>query len=154
VLYNLGVKPLDVGSTVLNFQVKLKYDVPAINALSVAYIRSEAKSTVKVTANGRNHDYGLTFLGIEIPSSVLKWTKVSGSKDVTVDSKGKVSIPNKVAKGTAVIQAALVNPYGGPAKVIFQQEVTLVNGNVKQSKKVDAPKKVETPKKAVKDKAK
>jgi hypothetical protein len=154
VLYNLGVTPDDVRSTVLNFQDKLKYDVPAINALTVAYIRSEAVPTVKVTANGRHHEYGLTVLGIEIPSSDLKWTKVSGSKDVTVESNGKVTIPNKVKTGTAVIQAALVNPNGGPAKVIFQQEVTLENGKVKQSKKVDAPKKVETPKKAVKDKAK
>jgi hypothetical protein len=147
VLYNLGVTPDDVRSTVLNFQDKLKYDVPAINALTVAYIRSEAVPTVKVTANGRHHEYGLTVLGIEIPSSDLKWTKVSGSKDVTVESNGKVTIPNKVKTGTAVIQAALVNPNGGPAKVIFQQEVTLENGKVKQSNKVDAPKKV------VKDKA-
>jgi hypothetical protein len=130
-LDNLGVKPVDVGSTVLNFQVKLKYDEPAINALAVAYIRSEAKSTVKVTANGRHHEYGLTVFGVEIPSTALEWTKVSGSDDVTVDSNGKVSIPNKVDKGTAVIQAALINPYGGPAKVIFKQEVTLVNGSVK-----------------------
>ncbi|WP_373230134.1 hypothetical protein [Cohnella sp.] len=137
VLDNLGVTPVDVRSTVLNFQVKLKYDVPAMNALAVAYIRSEAKPTVKVTANGRHHQYGLTILEVEIPSSVLKWTKVSGSKDVTVDSKGKISIPNKVAKGTAVIQASLLNPYGGPAKVIFEQEVTLVNGKDKGDDKGD-----------------
>ncbi|MCD9024070.1 hypothetical protein [Cohnella silvisoli] len=127
-LNKLGVKSSDVRSTVANFQAKLKYDVPATNALTIAYIRSEAVSTVKITANGRHHDYGLTYLGVEIPSSVLKWTKVSGSKDVKVDSNGKVSIPNKVAKGTAVIQAALVISKGGPAKVVFQQEVTLVNG--------------------------
>jgi hypothetical protein len=147
-LYNLGVTSVDVRSTVLNIQDKLKYDIPAINALTVAYIRSEAVSTVKVTANGRQHEYGLTVLGVDIPSSVLKWKKVSGSKDVKVDSNGKVSIPNKVAKGTAVIQATLDNPNGGQARVIFQQEVTLVNGNVKQSNKEDKPKKT------VKDKAK
>ncbi len=147
-LNNLGVEPVDVRSTVLNFQVKLKYDEPAINALAVAYIRSEAVQTVKITANGRRHEYGLKVLGIELPSSVLKWSKVSGSEDVEVDSKGKVSIPNKVASGTAVIQAALVNPYGGPAKVVFEQEVTLVNGKDtgNQINKEDEPK-------GVKDKA-
>lgn len=141
VLDNLGVEPVDVRSTVLNFQVKLKYDEPAMNALAVAYIRSEAKPTVKVTANGRHHQYGLTVLDVEIPSAVLEWTKVSGSKDVTVDSNGKVSIPNKVTKGTAVIQASLVNPYGGPAKVIFEQEVTLDNGkNIDKDKDKDKDK--------------
>lgn len=129
-LYNLGVKPADVRSTLLNFQVKLKYDVRAVNALTVAYIRSEAISKVKVTAGGRHHEYTLTFLGAELPSSFLKWKKVSGSKDVMVDSKGKVTIPNKVTQGTAVIQAALVNPFGGTAKVIFEHEVTLVSGKV------------------------
>lgn len=138
VLFNLGVEPVDIRSTVLNFQIKLKYDEPAFNALAVAYIRSEAKPTVKVTANGRNHHYGLTFLDVEISSSILKWTKVSGNEEVKVDSNGKVSIPNKVVKGTAVIQASLVNPYGGPAKVIFEQEVTLDNGkNIDKDKDKD-----------------
>ncbi|MOA17382.1 hypothetical protein D3C78_1376390 [compost metagenome] len=49
-----------------------------------------------------------------------------------VDKNGKVSIPNKVAKGTAVIQAAIVNPYGGKPKVVFEQEVTLENGNAQE----------------------
>ncbi|MDQ8734298.1 hypothetical protein [Paenibacillus sp. LHD-38] len=47
---------------------------------------------------------------------------------MTVRSNGEVSIPNHSANGTAVIRASLVNPYGGKAKVIFQKEVTLVNG--------------------------
>jgi hypothetical protein len=125
-LYKLDVKPEDVMSAVYNFQVKLKYDVPAINALIVAFIRSEAEETVIITANGKKHEYGLKVLGIEIPSVILKWTKVSGSDDVTVTSNGIVTIPNRAASGTAVIQASLFNPYGGKAKVIFQKEVTLV----------------------------
>lgn len=140
VLYNLGVTPVEVRSMVLNFQIKLKYDEVATNAMAIAYIRSEAKSKVKVTANGRHHEYDLTVLGVEIPSSILKWTKVSGSKDVEVDTDGKVSIPNKVTKGTAVIQAALVNPNGGPAKVIFQQEVTLERKDNPKDKPKDKPK--------------
>ncbi|TJY43447.1 hypothetical protein E5161_06070 [Cohnella pontilimi] len=131
-LRNLGVKPADLMSTVENFQNKLKYDLPAMNAIAVAYVRAEAKSTVKITANGRHHEYQLSFMDIRIPSSILQWTKVSGDKDVEVKKDGKVSISNKVAQGTAVIQAALINPYGGPAKVVFQQEVTLVNGSKKE----------------------
>ncbi|WP_054023203.1 hypothetical protein [Bacillus sp. FJAT-28004] len=136
-LYNLGVKSTDLRSTVLKFQLKLKYDERAINALTVAYIRSEVISTVKITASGRQHEYSLKLLGTALPSSFLKWKKVSGSKDVTVDSRGKVTIPKKVAKGTAVIQATLVNPYGGSAKVIFQQEVTLVNDDVEIDPKAE-----------------
>lgn len=49
----------------------------------------------------------------------------------------KVTIPKKVANGTAVIQATLVNPYGGSAKVIFQQEVTLVNEDVEIDPKAE-----------------
>lgn len=127
VLYKLDVKPKDVRSAVYNFQVKLKYEVPAINALIVAFIRSEADETVKITANGKKHKYGLKVLDIELPSIIVKWTKVSGSADVTVNLNGNVSIPNHAASATAVIQASLFNPYGGKAKVIFQKEVTLIN---------------------------
>lgn len=126
-LYKLDVTPEDVRSTVYNLQVKLKYDVPAINSLIVAFIRSEAEETVKITAKGKKHEYRLKVLGIEIPSVVLKWTKVSGSNDVTVKMNGNISIPNYVATGSAVIQASLLNPFSGKAKVIFKKEVTLVN---------------------------
>ncbi|WP_419875185.1 fibronectin type III domain-containing protein [Candidatus Pristimantibacillus sp. PTI5] len=129
VLYKLDVKPEDVRSAVYNFQVKLKHDVPAINALIVAFIRSEADETVKIIANGKKHEYGLKVLDIELPSIIVKWTKVSGSDDVTVNLNGNVSIPNHAASGTAVIQASLFNPYGGKAKVIFQKEVTLINAD-------------------------
>lgn len=126
-LYNLGVKPDDVASMELKFKSKLKYDESAIKAMSAAYVRSEMESTVKVTQNGRQHEYGVTVLGVELPSSSLKWKKVSGSKDVKVDSKGEVTISNKVEKGTALIQASLVKFLGSSSKVIFEQEVTLVN---------------------------
>lgn len=132
---NLGVKPADVRAAVLQFQMKLKQDEKAINALTVAYIRSEVISAVKVTAGGRQHEYTLKLFGTELPSSFLRWKKVSGSKDVTVDARGKVSIPKKVAEGKAVIQATLINPYGGSAKVVFQQEVTLVNEDVETDPK-------------------
>ncbi|MGO4549201.1 DUF1542 domain-containing protein [Paenibacillus sp. 2TAB23] len=128
--YNLGVRPVDVYATVLKFRVKLKYEEKALNALTVAYIRSEVVSSVKITANGTQHNYTLKLLGKELPTSILRWKKVSGSKDVTVDSRGKVTIPKKVAEGKAVIQATLINPYGGSAKIVFQQEVTLVNDKV------------------------
>lgn len=139
-LSNLGVKPADVRSAVLNFQVKLKHDEKAINALTVAYIRSEVVSTVKVTANGRQHEYTLKLFGTNLPSTLLRWKKVSGSKDVTVDWKGKVTIPKKVAEGTAVIQATLMNPYGGSAKIVFQQEITIKNGDVEVDPKAELKK--------------
>lgn len=130
VLYNLGAKPVDVASVVQKFKSKLKYDEQAIKALSAAYIRTETESSVKITDNGRQHQYSLKVLGVEIPSSSVKWKKDSGSKDVKVDSNGKVSISKKVQQGTAVIQASLVNYLGGSSKVIFEQEVTLINGVV------------------------
>jgi uncharacterized protein (UPF0297 family) len=135
--YNLGVKSTDVRSAVLKFQVKLTHDERAINALTVAYIRSEVISAVKVSTNGRQHDYTLKLFDKALPSSFLKWKKVSGSKDVTVDSKGKVTIPKNIATGSAVIQATLINPYGGSAKVVFQQEVTLVNSEVETDPKAE-----------------
>lgn len=130
VLNNLGVKPIDIASTVQKFKDKLKYDEKANTALSAAYIRSETESTVKITDNGRQHQYTLMVLGVEIPSSSLKWKKASGSRDVKVDSNGKVSISKKVQQGTAVIQASMVNYLGGSPKVIYEQEVTLINGVV------------------------
>ncbi|WP_424767434.1 hypothetical protein [Paenibacillus sp. sgz302251] len=137
-LQNLGVKSEVIRSTVLNFQAKLKYDEPAMSALAVAFIRSEVKPSVKITEDGRQHEYQLMVLGVEIPSSVLKWTKLSGSKDVKVEANGKFSIPKKVPSAAAVIQAAIVNPHGGEMKVIFKQEVTLVNdkGQIEIDKKI------------------
>ncbi|QJD87444.1 hypothetical protein HH215_32555 [Cohnella herbarum] len=126
-LNNLGVGSADVRSAIRNFEDKLKNEVQATLALSIAYIRSEAIPTVKVTANGRQHQYGLTVLDVEIPSSVVRWKKVSGSKDVKVDSNGKVTIPKNVAKGTAVIQAVWNNYGTRNSRVLFEQEVTLVN---------------------------
>lgn len=128
-LHNLGVTPNDLASMVLNLRNQLKHDEPAIKALSAAYIRSETVSTVKVTENGRQHNYGVTVLGVELPSSSLKWKKVSGSKDVKVDAKGKVTISDKIETGAVVIQASLLDFFGGSSKVIFEQEVTLVNGD-------------------------
>jgi hypothetical protein len=127
-LYNLGVRPNDIDSMLHDYKGILKFDEPAIKSLSAAYIRSETESTLKVTEDGRQHVYGLTVLGVELPTSSVKWKKISGSKDVKVDSKGKVSISKKVQTGTAVIQASLVNFFGGSSKVIFEQEVTLING--------------------------
>ncbi|MGF7046841.1 hypothetical protein J2T13_001343 [Paenibacillus sp. DS2015] len=125
-LYNLGVQPTDMASMVLKFKSKLKYDESATKALTTAYIRSSAEATVKITDGGRQHVYGLTVLGVQLPSSNLKWKKVSGSKDVKVDSNGKVTISKKVLEGTVVIQATLSNYFGGN-KVIFKQEITIVN---------------------------
>ncbi|WP_314592088.1 fibronectin type III domain-containing protein [Paenibacillus terrigena] len=124
----LGVTPQDLLAVAQTILQKLQEDKPAINALAVAYIRSEAVETVKITANGKKHNYSLKVLDINLPSALFKWSKVSGDDKVTVLSNGTVSIPNQLTSGTVVIQASLFNPYGGNAKVIFQKEVTLVNG--------------------------
>ncbi|RED54842.1 hypothetical protein [Cohnella lupini] len=124
-LRNLGVRSSDLSSMDSKFEIKLRYDEQANEALTVAFIRSEAVPTVKITANGNTHQYGLKVLGIDLPSSVLKWKKVSGSKDVKVDSNGKVSIPSKVWSGTAVIQAVLDDSRDISGKVVFKQEVTI-----------------------------
>jgi hypothetical protein len=124
----LGVTPQDLLTAAQSFLRKLQEDKPAINALAVAYIRSEANETLKITANGKKHTYSLKVLDIEIPSTLLRWSKVNRDDKVTVLSNGTVFIPNQIASGSAVIQASLLNPYGGKAKVIFQKKVTLVNG--------------------------
>lgn len=129
-LFNLGVKPKAATSLVQNFKTRLRYDVPAVRAISAAFISSETESKAEITQNGRQHVYTLTVLGVELPSSALKWKKVSGSKDVKVTSNGKVTLDKKVQKGTAIIQATLVNLFGGNSKVIFTQEITLTNGVV------------------------
>lgn len=129
ILNQLDVTPGDLLAMAQNFRQKLQHDEPAARAITVAYIRSETVETVKITANGTKHNYSLKVHGIELPSAILKWSKVSGDGAVTVRANGAVSIPDQSSKGTAVIQAKLVNPYGGKAKVISQKEVTLVNGD-------------------------
>ncbi|MEV5030664.1 hypothetical protein [Paenibacillus sp. LPE1-1-1.1] len=128
ILSQLDVTPGGLLAMAQNFRQKLQHDEPVARAITVAYIRSITVETVKITADGKKHNYSLKAHGIELPSAILKWSKVSGDGAVTVRANGAVSIPNQTAKGTAVIQATLVNPYGGKAKVIFQKEVTLVNG--------------------------
>lgn len=135
-LSNLGVRTSDVGIMIIQLKDKLKHDEAANKALSAAFIRSETESTVKISDHGRQHQYGLTVQGVELPTSSLKWKKVSGSKDVKVDLNGKVTISNKVETGTVVIQASLEDFLGGSPKVIFEQEITLVNDDAVNDPKV------------------
>ncbi|TVY01246.1 hypothetical protein [Cohnella terricola] len=136
VLSNLGVVPSDVLAVVHQFQNKLKNDEPAFSAMSAAYVRSEAEATVKVSQDGYQHEYGLTFQGIAIPSSSLKWKKVSGSKDIKVNANGTVTLAKKALQGTAIIQASLVNPFGGKAKVVFEREISLGHGPEEQIRQI------------------
>ncbi len=123
----LGVRPADMSSAARGFQSQFKHDEEALNALAIAYIRSEAVAAVKVSDYGRQHQYSLSFRGIALPDIALKWSKVSGDKDVTVNQNGKVTIPKRTESATAVIQAEVSNPFGRGGKVVFRQEVTLVN---------------------------
>ncbi len=125
----LGIKPDDVRKVVVDIQALLQHEEAAGRAMMVAYLRSESQSKVKVTANGRQHQYSLNVFGVELPSMFLYWRKVSGSEDIKINSSGKATLPPYVMQGKAVIQAAMLNPYGGPAKVIFEQEITMTNGN-------------------------
>ncbi|MCU6707977.1 hypothetical protein M6D81_04555 [Paenibacillus sp. J5C_2022] len=134
-LHELGVKTKDIRSTALAFQSKLKHEEEAMQALAVAYIRADSEASVKVSENGRQHNYSLSVYGIAFPTGWLKWSKVSGDQVVKVDWQGKVSIPKNVDSGTAVIQAALTLPFDRSTKVLFQQEVTLVNGDVGEVEK-------------------
>ncbi|WP_053375157.1 hypothetical protein [Paenibacillus sp. FJAT-27812] len=127
-LSNLGIKPANVWSTILNVQNTLKTDEPALYALITAYIRMEAAETVKITSNGKKHHYTLKVIGFELPSlPFITWKKISGADEVTVNPNGTVTIPNKADSGTAVIGAYLMHFFGGEDKLIFQKEVTLVN---------------------------
>ncbi|OPA77383.1 hypothetical protein BVG16_13040 [Paenibacillus selenitireducens] len=126
ILRNLNVTAHDVQSTLLNFQQRLKHDGPAVHALTIAYIRLMAQESVKVSSDGHQHNYSLKVSSIDIPPQALKWNKVSGSSHFSITPDGVVSIPEEAYTATAVIQAALVNPYSGVNKVIFQKEVTII----------------------------
>lgn len=125
VLANLGVTPQDVQTTVFGFLGRLQKDEPAINAMTVAYLRASATASFEVGDDGRKRTYRLSVFGIEIPPIALQWTKVSGDPEVAVAPDGTVTIPPDKDEGTAVIRASLFNPYGGAAKVLFEQSVSL-----------------------------
>lgn len=124
ILKNLNITAHDVQATLLNFQRRLKHDGPAGRALAVAYIRSMAQESVKVGYDG-SHIYSLKAAFIDIPPQALIWKKVSGSSDFRITPSGVVSLSDEANRATAVIQAALVNPYGGANKVIFEKEVSI-----------------------------
>ncbi|MCD9025782.1 fibronectin type III domain-containing protein [Cohnella silvisoli] len=125
ILRNLNVTAHDIQSTLLNFQQKLNHDGPAVHAMTFAYIRLMAQESVKVSSDGYEHSYSLKVASIDIPPQALIWKKVSGSSQFSITPDGVVSIPEEAYTATAVIQAALVNPYSGVNKVIFQKEVTI-----------------------------
>lgn len=125
VLANLGVTPQDVQTTVFGFLGRLQKDEPAINAMTVAYLRASATARVEVQDDGRKRTYRLSVFGIEIPSVALQWTKVSGDPEVAVAPDGTVTIPLEKNEGTAIVRASLMNPYGGSAKVLFEQSISL-----------------------------
>jgi len=135
----LGVRPADMRLAAQGFQSKFKHDEEAMHAMAIAYIRAESEVSVIVTNYGRKHEYSLSFGGIKIPENALKWTKVSGDKDVSVSQNGKLTIPARAASATAVIQATISSPFSKGGKVVFQQEVTLVNEQWKDEtgKKID-----------------
>ncbi|WP_152392942.1 fibronectin type III domain-containing protein [Paenibacillus guangzhouensis] len=123
---NLNVTAQDVQSTLLNFRQRLKHDGPAVHALTVAYIRLMAQESVEVSSDGYQHNYSLKVASVDIPPQAVIWSKVSGSSHFSITPDGVVSIPEEEYTATAVIQAALVNPYRGVNKVIFQKEVTII----------------------------
>ncbi|MGO4547776.1 fibronectin type III domain-containing protein [Paenibacillus sp. 2TAB23] len=124
-LWNLNVYTYDVQLTLQNFQRRLEHDVPAVQAMKIAYIRLKAQESVKVSNGGYQHNYRLQVDSLDVPPQSLLWKKVSGSPDIRVTPDGTVSIPEGTYNATAVIQAALVNPYGGN-KVLFEKEVILM----------------------------
>ncbi|OBZ17731.1 fibronectin type III domain-containing protein [Bacillus sp. FJAT-26390] len=126
ILRNLNVTPYDVQSTIMNFQKKLVHDEPAAHAWTVAYIRSMAQASVKLSSGGYQRNYSLKVASIDIPPQALAWKKVSGSSLFNILPDGTASIPEQVNIATAVIQAAIVNPNSGANKVIFQKEVTII----------------------------
>ncbi|NIK79708.1 uncharacterized protein (DUF2249 family) [Paenibacillus castaneae] len=126
ILRNLNVTPYDVQSTIMNFQKKLKYDEPAAHAWTVAYIRSIAQESVKLSSDGYQRNYSLKVASVDIPPQALEWKKVSGSSLFNIMPDGTASIPEQANIATAVIQAAIVNPNNGTNKVIFQKEMTII----------------------------
>jgi hypothetical protein len=126
ILRNLNVTPQDVQSTLLKFQQKLKNDGPAVHAWTIAYMRSMAQESVKVSYDGYQHNYSLKVGSVDIPPQALLWKKVSGSAQFSITPDGVVSIPEEAYIATAVIQASIGNPSNESNKVIFQKEVTIV----------------------------
>lgn len=126
-LNKMGVTMEDIWSVIQQFQAKLQYDEAASRAKLLAYLRSHAAASESVSEDGRESTLALTILGKSVPSTLLTWSIISGSNDVTVSSNGVVSIPEDVAEVSAVIQASIPVPNSGVSHVIFEKEVTLVN---------------------------
>ncbi|WP_168121081.1 hypothetical protein [Paenibacillus sp. HB172176] len=124
-LKEFGINSKDIGLTVEAVQNKLQMEGPAFRALTVAYMRTATEAEIEESKDGREKEFKLHIYNVDVPSFILTWSKVSGSEDVQISPDGKATLAEDAAEGTAIIQAALLNPYGGPSKVIYQSEVTL-----------------------------
>ncbi|WP_157272954.1 S-layer homology domain-containing protein [Paenibacillus daejeonensis] len=124
ILSELGVNEQDIIDTSLNFRQTLQHENAAIEAMAFAYLRSEAKEEVQVSANGRRHTFKLSILGIEVPSLALEWSKVSEGGNLEISPSGVVTLIGNANSGTATIRAEV------PAleRIIFQKEVTVYRG--------------------------
>ncbi|CAM4280083.1 S-layer homology domain-containing protein [Paenibacillus tarimensis] len=119
VLKGLEITPEDVIKTFANVRQGLTKEGPAVNAILVAYIRSETEGTAEISQDGRTHTYKLKILGRDVPKAVpVVWSKESGDAGVVVEAGGVVKLTSGTS-GKAVVAAKLLN------KVIFSKEVTL-----------------------------
>ncbi|AJY73968.1 S-layer homology domain-containing protein [Paenibacillus beijingensis] len=125
VLTTLGVTPKDINDSIINTQIKLKYDVPAGSALAIALFRAESVLKAVESDSGRTKTLKLEFFGKEVPPVILKWSKVSGGSNVTVKDDGIVTIPSTDTTGTAEIKATFTDPRTDAVKTVFQGPVTL-----------------------------
>lgn len=130
ILKELDVTPNDLVAAAQNFRQKLQHEGPAVHALAIAYIRSIAQESLKVSSDGARKYYSLKAASVDIPPEALVWKKVSGSPDFTISPDGTVSLSERANNATAVIQAALINPYGEANKIIFQKAVTIVRDKI------------------------
>ncbi|ASS66720.2 MULTISPECIES: S-layer homology domain-containing protein [Paenibacillus] len=120
-----GITGADLVKVLGNAQERLQLEKPAGTALLVALMRMTSSELVKVGNGGRMHQYSLLLNGIAAPEGAIRWYKIEGDADVRVFVNGLVTIPDDSAAGSALLQAKLINPYGGPEKVVFEKRITL-----------------------------
>ncbi|MGK9253212.1 S-layer homology domain-containing protein [Paenibacillus humicus] len=120
-----GITGADLVKVLGNVQERLQLEKPAGTALLVALMRMTSSELVKVGNGGRMHQYSLLLNGIAAPEGAIRWYKIEGDDDVRVFVNGLVTIPDDSAAGSALLQAKLINPYGGPEKIVFEKRITL-----------------------------
>ncbi|MGO4546805.1 hypothetical protein AB4Z29_18570 [Paenibacillus sp. 2TAB23] len=129
VFRNLGITALNMQEVLQSFGNRLQLDTDAFVGIAVAYMRSNVSTSYRIAhydgnvTDGRIYHYDLGVFGSYVLPDQLVWSKLSGSSDLLVFPRGGMQLVYPAASGEALIQVNLLHPYGGPDKVILEEEM-------------------------------